>query len=207
MASTLKHTTIVCLCCGKEKEIRADAAARGQRFCSIKCSRQYNRVLVKRVCPQCGKEEWLSPSIAKRQTFCSRKCHALSRYEKRVCEYCEKEFMQLGSVSVKSRFCSQECWGKSKRVDPEESKTLMNRRERKRKESKDWRKDVFRRDDYTCQECGIRNQKGLGVTVRLEAHHIKSWKEYPELRYDINNGITLCKSCHRELHGLNKKAA
>lgn len=37
----------------------------------------------------------------------------------------------------------------------------------------------------------------------LHAHHIKSYKEFPELRYDVNNGITLCGICHREHHKLN----
>jgi len=53
-----------------------------------------------------------------------------------------------------------------------------------------WRKAVFERDNYTCQVC-----KGVGGY--LIAHHIKSWAYYPELRYQINNGITLCESCHK----------
>lgn len=54
-----------------------------------------------------------------------------------------------------------------------------------------WRKEVFDRDGYTCQECGIRG----GV---LNADHIKSWAYYPELRFDRNNGRTLCIDCHRQ---------
>jgi len=53
-----------------------------------------------------------------------------------------------------------------------------------------WRKAVYKRDDYTCQQCGDRG-------VRLEAHHIKPFATHPELRFDVGNGITLCKSCHR----------
>lgn len=52
-----------------------------------------------------------------------------------------------------------------------------------------WRKLVFERDGYKCQIC-----KKIGGN--LNAHHIKSFSEYPELRFDVNNGITLCKDCH-----------
>jgi len=55
---------------------------------------------------------------------------------------------------------------------------------------KDWRRQVWVRDGFKCK---ISNQDCLG---RLEAHHILGWTAYPELRYDINNGITLCHTHH-----------
>lgn len=57
-----------------------------------------------------------------------------------------------------------------------------------------WRSKVFGRDNWTCQTCGKRSQSG--EPVYLEAHHIKSWTNYPELRYEVDNGITLCRECH-----------
>jgi 5-methylcytosine-specific restriction endonuclease McrA len=59
-----------------------------------------------------------------------------------------------------------------------------------------WRTAVFERDDYTCQHCGTSN--GNGITVTLNADHIKPFALYPELRFDVSNGQTLCVSCHRK---------
>jgi 5-methylcytosine-specific restriction endonuclease McrA len=57
-------------------------------------------------------------------------------------------------------------------------------------EYKKWRIAVFERDSYTCQVC-------RKVGTYLNAHHIKSWKNYPDLRFNVNNGITLCEDCHK----------
>lgn len=70
---------------------------------------------------------------------------------------------------------------------------------RRSSEYKAWRDDVFRRDMYTCQNCGQ-------VGGRLNAHHIKHYATHPELRYDTENGITLCERCHREEHKTWRKA-
>lgn len=54
----------------------------------------------------------------------------------------------------------------------------------------EWRMRVFVRDNWTCRECGKRS-------VKLHAHHIKSFAKHQELRFDLENGITLCKPCHK----------
>lgn len=66
---------------------------------------------------------------------------------------------------------------------------------RKYPEYKDWRKSVFERDNYTCQIC-------YAYGTKLNAHHLMAYSTYPELRVDINNGVTLCDFCHREFHSL-----
>jgi len=66
---------------------------------------------------------------------------------------------------------------------------------------KQWRKAIFERDNYACQECGDRNCKGRGKSVMLNVHHIKKFSKYPKLRFNINNGITLCDLCHYSIMG------
>lgn len=66
----------------------------------------------------------------------------------------------------------------------------------------EWQGAVLKRDNYTCQHCGI-SENELPKTISivdsyLHCHHIKSWVEYPEFRYEINNGMTLCSTCHRK---------
>ena len=76
-------------------------------------------------------------------------------------------------------------------------------------EYKDWRSRIFERDNWTCQTCNRRSK--IGEPVFLEAHHIKSFSkivdEYKittvdharrckEL-WDITNGVTLCRDCHK----------
>ncbi len=58
-------------------------------------------------------------------------------------------------------------------------------------ENRNWIKQIFERDKYTCQECGK-------VGGFLNAHHIKQFAYYPTLRFDLSNGITLCRECHNK---------
>jgi len=64
---------------------------------------------------------------------------------------------------------------------------------RKSTEHSIWRDEVYKRDDYTCQNCHARGG-------RLNPHHIKAFSLYPDLRFSVENGVTLCQRCHKELH-------
>lgn len=85
-------------------------------------------------------------------------------------------------------------------------KTVISVRIRMSKEYKEWRTAVFERDDYTCLDCKQRSSAQKWLTI--QADHIKPFAFFPELRFDINNGRTLCLECHRktETYGRNNKA-
>lgn len=63
------------------------------------------------------------------------------------------------------------------------------------KQYKLWRTAVFERDNYTCIWCGLKGNQTGGY---LEADHIKPFAYYPELRFAIDNGRTLCRECHKK---------
>lgn len=75
--------------------------------------------------------------------------------------------------------------------------TSENKRQRGTANYVKWRNKVFERDNYVCQNCGIKN--GKGKTVYLEAHHIKSFALFKKIRFEITNGVTYCRKCHIEL--------
>ncbi len=74
--------------------------------------------------------------------------------------------------------------------------TPINEVIRSSTEYKLWREKVFERDNYTCVQCGIHS--GLGKRVVMNADHIKPFSLFPELRFSIKNGRTLCEMCHRK---------
>jgi hypothetical protein len=83
-----------------------------------------------------------------------------------------------------------------KRFEGVELKTPAYRLIRDSAEYRLWRTSVFVKDDFSCRDCGSHGGE-------LHAHHILSFSKYPHKRFDITNGITLCKVCHTKLHRSN----
>jgi len=175
-------------------------------------------------CKRCGKKVYRRPcKVGKfKNVFCSRKCHLDYMKENAFrikCVICGKERKtQPSQVKYRNaRYCSRKCQRIGRTREAEERikngdipKSVVNRRIRYSKKMDEWRKAVFERDNYTCQICGARS--GNGKKVVLNADHIKSFAKYSELRFDINNGRTLCLECHmktpswgnRKTNGIHK---
>ena len=126
------------------------------------------------------------------------------------CPVCFKE-LSFSPWEKSRRFCSLRCRGLGKRgvnspvFKGENSLTKLRNRIRQMAEYTEWRLNCFRRDKFTCQECKNPEAKPI------EVHHLKSYadikRQYqftsPEeareckILWDVKNGITLCRSCHR----------
>lgn len=76
--------------------------------------------------------------------------------------------------------------------------TPINAKLRKSDEYESWRKQVFERDNYTCQCCGKKY-------TFLHCHHLYSFIDNENLRTNIDNGVTLCKECHNKFHSIYGK--
>lgn len=155
-------------------------------------------------CVVCRKAFYRPTSQANRIKCCSIACSARFRrgqpskkprmlYLRRNCEHCAKEFWT--TIWDNSRFCSVSC-GLKQRVGEKNPAwrggvTPINQRLRSSTQYEQWRSGVFHRDGFTCQECGQRGG-------RLNADHIKAWALYPELRFEVENGRTLCVKCHEK---------
>ena len=135
------------------------------------------------ICEQCGKQFEAWPSRLRK--FCSRKCYWLSMKGVCLIEITEQErerrkTRMLGSKNPMWRGGDSD-------------------KERRNRDYKRWRIEVFERDGFTCQRCGYYN--GCGKIRRdLNAHHIVGWTESIELRYEVENGTTLCVPCHIKEH-------
>lgn len=184
-----------------------------RRFCSRSCRSTWVMANVPRrlrsaprvtiVCPACGKPFSVLESrraANQHNRHCSAQCasvmHAAvskSRLigETRACEICGAAFYFAAyrkREGQPGRFCSPKCNGAWRMTLPRTSTS------RDSAEYRDWRAAVYRRDNYSCRRCGARG-KGL-----LHAHHVKYWATHPELRFDVSNGLLLCRSCHAKEH-------
>lgn len=106
---------------------------------------------------------------------------------KKICTNTGRTHFKKGHVSPPGLNKGRIPWNWKGGVD------IVNRRIRQSEEYSAWRISVWQRDYWTCKNCG---HKGKDIV----AHHIKSFSKYPKVRFDVENGVTLCRSCHKRVH-------
>ena len=173
-----------------------------------------------RKCPVCGLS-FLRRGMRKQHSIsvcCSRGCSAMLRrlvlidgFNRKprtgplcICKTCGKQFQC--PPSQRAKYCSMACRATdrtsfdsirgARHYNWKNGVTPENQRLRSSLEYRAWTMAIFRRDCFSCQWCKAKRV--------LNAHHLFPWALFPELRFTVSNGITLCLSCHRTLHKLGR---
>lgn len=143
-------------------------------------------------CPVCGKE---FSTTRENAVYCSKECWSHRATLIRNCPMCGKQFKTTKSENRK--LCSWECrnllyreFTGDKAHAWKGGTTKETKCRRSNSEYREWRMAVFTRDNFKCRICGKHGSD-------LEAHHIKEVRNYPNLIYDVDNGLTLCHECHK----------
>jgi len=166
-----------------------------KRFCSQTCTYQHRREHTPRgptaPCGICGKAT-PSPNWRLRikpVVYCSPACGAIGRTTGQwlPCDGCGDMIYVHKKRAILHRqfYCSMACRNVGFRA--------RWTRTRRSAAYQDWRHNVMLRDGFACARCG-------DVNGPLHAHHIKHWARYVDLRFEVSNGLTLCRDCHAREH-------
>lgn len=187
-----------CVICAKEFFVHQSAIDRGRaKYCSLKC-RGLGTSGSK--CPLWRNKDYKDPDYFK-------KAYELSKTEcEKVCMFCNLTYLaRKDTKSYTQKFCSYDCCWKHQKFTTKTKAITQSKIEYKRRQALQvsgatnyWRICVYKRDNFTCQHCGL--LVGKNPNGKLHAHHILAWAKYPELRWEISNGITLCPPCHKKEH-------
>lgn len=159
-----------------------------KKYCSKICKNKsdyirQSTIFIQLNCVACKKVFSVHQSH-KRQKYCSQKCYKSIPKSKKYREKMRDLALKNGNIPPHVKGEMHYRW-------IEDRKRLKDdHRERGGQLMREWSKMVKSRDKWKCR---LSNNNCCG---KIESHHILGWKAFPELRYDINNGITLCHYHH-----------
>lgn len=170
--------------CGEKFRMRSKAHVNRAKFCS----------------PECRRGNWKKTMVGKKAPN-YKEGQRVNTIEK-TCKHCQNSYQTNEVHFSDSNFCTRTChdnWRSAHLVGENATNwkggvTEKRHRDMASRRYKCWREKVYERDNYTCRAC---NDNTGG---NLNAHHIKSYSDYPKLRYKVENGLTLCEDCHRKVH-------
>lgn len=217
--SQQKQITLICEVCGKDFSV-CYSKKDTQKHCSLACSFK-NRPKKERTeykCPTCGKVFYALPNTHPgKLAYCSKKCYTISqigqpsnqtghhwtgphpmkgkrKMAEKVCEWCGKITVNRAHVInqslkyYKHHYCSRTCRALASRKEDAQVKRHFYRLE-----YKTWRISVLSRDGGKCRLC---ERDGKVNRLHLQIHHIIPYSVRPDLEFNIDNGISLCKTHH-----------
>ncbi len=215
-----------CQVCGKEYFKKSNVKKEQwekSKYCSTKCSGIFARGKEKKskkrifiICPVCGNEFKTTPSLIKRgKKYCSKKCYSIFQKsligvwkDKKLSDE-HVQHLKENHVGTLGKKQSEETKKKisnsmvgiprltmrgENHPNWKNGATPTNQKIRGSIEYKLWERIIYNKNNYECPICGEHRKK------KLTAHHILNFSTYPELRFDINNGQTLCRIHHQEFH-------
>lgn len=215
---------IICDHCGREKQVAH--LHRDSRFCSRYCFNEWqrkNKYLRQRCCLTCGKifypkQQQLDNGQGK---YCGLKCRPVhipqaflegqgfkgKKHKAKTIQQLRRLALQRPPTRTGAKLLDKtkekiadSLKGRFRKPLSERSKNKQIRQlYQGRFEYKEWRDAVFARDGYQCQLCSHVSHGDI------EAHHIRPFETYPELRLVVTNGITLCIHCHRKIRTHEKE--
>lgn len=156
-------------------------------------------------CEQCNKNYKTKPSHYDRRKYCSYKCFDKARKTTLLgennpcwrgglpkCSVCNKELKHRKHRKEGMCVICYRIFNRGENhYNWQGGITKENSKIRNSLEYKKWRKIVMERDKYICCFCGV-------IGGKLQVDHIKPFSLYPELRFSIDNGRTLCIDCHKK---------
>lgn len=177
------YKTNNCLNCKEDYLYRVSQKTKGTKYCSIKCQYEGSRTSVSTKCLICKKNFMVQPHRFKnnRGKYCSPVCTKKGIFTTAVRKVMSDHKKGKPNPNIAGNKCH---FWKGGICD-------VNKAIRNSLEYRLWRTAIFTRDNFTCIFC---KQKG----GKLQADHIKPFAQYPELRFAIDNGRTLCEPCHKQ---------
>jgi 5-methylcytosine-specific restriction endonuclease McrA len=212
----------ICLNCGIVYKINPKRLKFGRgKYCSPKCQYEYISKISKesKTCPVCNKNFVVNKSNAKR--FCSPECaykaraiglvnrnitkpYNCVRKQTRLCIICNTEYVYK---KITQKYCSHKCCDIHKETLSlgENNPAWVNGNSYKKRSYRgnEWgtiRLEVYKRDLFTCQICGVKcvGKKDKETDRTIQCHHIENYKI--SKNNNMSNLITVCLKCHLQLH-------